>query len=257
MRFQIWSLDGHPYRYSLPSCFGSCMQEAAKSGCGCLLGFPLVSRTRTDLSQIPFCFDLSADVETLINRTACMMRHLANTVQDCGASCNPPCTEVRFPGTTHVTRWPRKSQQLPFWRSHIRGTDLETRFSVYERIENLTLNGSLPEAQKLLSQTTLIEDNFLKASVYISTVDVAEIKDHKAISLVDLFGSIGGTLNLYSGISCIVVMEIIDLFYNICFSRKEETEEGEAEASSPRATQVRPFFLSDYGMDSSDPAKKE
>ena len=63
--------------------------------------------------------------------------------------------------------------------------------------------------------TSLIKDNFAKVLVYLSSVDVVVVEDHVGVRIFDLLAKIGGTLNLYSGISCIVMVEIIDFLYNI------------------------------------------
>ena len=71
---------------------------------------------------------------------------------------------------------------------------------------------------RLLHQSTIIEDNFLKLSVYLSSIDVVTVSDHVGVTVYDLLAKIGGTLNLYSGKSFILIVEVLDLIYNILFS---------------------------------------
>ena len=81
--------------------------------------------------------------------------------------------------------------------------------------------GNSTEAKALLYQTRLIEDNFAKVSVFFTSTNVVAIEDKRSMSLTTLFAGLGGTLNLYSGISFIIIVELIDLFYRILFINYE------------------------------------
>ncbi len=112
-------------------------------------------------------------------------------------------------------------EQLDFYRQIIQGKPFENQFSIYPEISKLLSNGNITEAKRLLKQTDLIEDNFAKISVYLTTANIVVIEDKPSTTLTDLFGGLGGTLNLYSGISFIILIELIDLLYNILFTNNE------------------------------------
>ena len=97
---------------------------------------------------------------------------------------------------------------MPFYHNYIKGSSNEQKFSIFEQIDKLIREGNVTEGNRMLQDTSLIKDNFAKVSVYLSSVDVG-------VRIFDLLAKIGGTLNLYSGISCIVMVEIIDFLYNI------------------------------------------
>ena len=81
---------------------------------------------------------------------------------------------------------------------------------MFEDIDKLFREGNVTEGNSMLQDTSLITDNFAKVSVYLSSADVVVTEDHVGVGIFDLLAKIGGTLNLYSGISCIVMVEIID-----------------------------------------------
>ena len=76
-------------------------------------------------------------------------------------------------------------------------------------------NGNSSDAVKLLLNTDLIKENFVKVNIYVDPSTVRSFIDQPAMTPADFLSKIGGTLNLYSGISFIVVLEIIDLLYCI------------------------------------------
>ncbi len=151
-----------------------------------------------------------------------------NSLQGCYKSCKPPCNEFIHNVNAFDTTWPSKSQHIDFYRDMIRGKPFEDQFSIYGDISHLAFSrntSDVKHARRLLKQTTLIEDNFAKVSVYLSTTNIVVYRDKPTTTLTDLLASLGGTLNLYSGISCIIIVEIIDLLYGILFIHPNASSE--------------------------------
>ena len=180
--------------------------------------------TYTNLSTSPFCLDLNESFGDVENRSACAIYVMQYAFVECTSHCHPPCREYTYSKDSFSAKWPRKSQQIPFYNEHIKGHKYENKYEMFEQIVHLKEYGNLTEAYKLLQETTLIEDNFIKLSVYLSSLDLVTVSDHVEVSSYDLLAKIGGTLNLYSGISFILIVEFIDLFYNLLFSNQRKGE---------------------------------
>ncbi len=217
------------------------------SSCGCVGHFFTAPRY-VNLTETPFCMDVSADSDTFNERGHCMLRKSEEAGYPCSLACQPACKQYRYPSRAFSAKWPKKSQQLPFYHRFIKGTKLESKFAVFEQISNLSKNGQMEDVARLLQETTLMEENFLQVSVYLSSIDVAVLSDHASITVVDLFSSIGGTLNLYSGISCVVVIEIIDFVYKVCFTSGKDNKKLQStkERHSSAASTLPPTFANNY-----------
>ncbi len=203
------------------SCVDICVQQLVRRECECYpASYPSYTGPN-NWEKVPFCLSLKLDEDTFLNKSLCVTQVISANLHNCYKTCHPPCEEFRHDYNTHETLWPSKMEQLGFYTRIIQGKPFEDQFSIYSEISKLHANGNVTEAKRLLKQTDLIEGNFAKISVYLTTTSIVVIEDKQSISLTALFGSLGGTLNLYSGISFIVVIELVDLFYNIFFVNTE------------------------------------
>ena len=219
--FQIWSLGNKEYRYSYMSCVDICVQNLVRDECQCYpASYPSYTQPN-NWDEVPFCLSLKLDGGIFLNKSLCMTDVISINLDKCYKSCHPPCEEFRHSYNTYDTLWPSKMEQLDFYKQIIKGKPFEKQFSIYPEISKLVSNGNMTEAKRLLKQTDLIEDNFAKISVYLTTTNIVVIEDKPSTTLTDLFGGLGGTLNLYSGISFIILIELIDLLYNILFTNTE------------------------------------
>ena len=218
IRMQVWLIDGHQFKQNMFTCGANCLRDTVKINCGCVMGFYTSTATYTNLRDTPFCLNLKDDFDIVANRSVCMNQALQPNIMKCNSNCHPSCKEYRYHKKSFSAKWPRKSQYIPFYKKYINGSSYQDKFAELQRMIQLNNEGNTSEARKLLAQTTLIEDNFLRLSVHLSSIDVVTVTDHKAITSFDLLANIGGTLNLYSGISFIIIIEIIDFLFNLLFS---------------------------------------
>ena len=234
---QVWSIDGKKYKYSLVACVSTCLQEEVKSICGCIMGFYPLTETFTNLSITPYCLDLKEPFETVSNRTHCMLVTLSIVYKQC-AKCPPHCREYRYSKSSSSTKWPRHNQVIPFYNKFVKNSSNSETFLIYEQIDQLFKKGHYDEANNMLKSVSLIQDNFAKISVRLSSSNVVHVHDQEAVTFIDLLAKIGGTLNLYCGISCIIIVELVDFFYNflVNYGKTEKTEE------RTKACKVSPVF---------------
>ena len=52
---------------------------------------------------------------------------------------------------------------------------------------------------------------------YVAVDKIVTLKDVEKMSITALFSALGGILNLYSGISCVVIIEIFELMFLLIF----------------------------------------
>ena len=127
-----------------------------------------------------------------------------------------------------TTRWPDKSSILPFYEHYIVGRPYEKHFTKYSIIKEKSLNISeQEEAMQMLRDTTLIEDNFARVDFYLGSTTLVTMTDTKKYSQTDLFSTLGGTLNLYSGITFVIIIELFELLFLIFYRKSAEKKQQE------------------------------
>ena len=218
----------------------SCVQEHVLNRCKCYTALFPASKYKINWDETSFCHELSPNIDILYNRTSCMKKVIDDVLPKCYDECKPPCNEYRHHYTTSNIHWPMKNMHISFFNDVINGQPFEKEFEIYRHISSLiSAYGNNTEAKKLLKETTLIEENFAKVSVHVANSNLVIIKDKPGMSLTDLAASLGGTLNLYSGISCILIVEVIDLLYRLIFTFPGSQEvKGEKELTTPSKDQT-------------------
>ena len=90
-------------------------------------------------------------------------------------------------------------------------------FDIYEKI-NTTLQHNRSEAFKQLRETDLLTRNFVQLNAYFSDPEVRYFKQASVYPLEQFMSQVGGTMNLWIGITFVTIIEIVDLLLRI-FSR--------------------------------------
>ena len=122
-----------------------------------------------------------------------------------------------------TTRWPDKTSILPFYEQYVVGRPFEKRFAKYSIIKEKSLNSSEhEETMQMLRDTTLIEDNFARVDFYVGSTTLVKMTDTKKYTQTDLFSTLGGTLNLYSGITFVIILELFELLFLIFYRKSTE-----------------------------------
>ena len=73
------------------------------------------------------------------------------------------------------------------------------------------------EGFQRLRETDLITRNFVQLNTYISDPEVRYFEDSSVYPLEQFFSQVGGTMNLWIGITFVTLVEIVDLFLCVCF----------------------------------------
>ena len=220
----IHDRQGNQKSFAFQSCTRACLAGMVVEDCGCTIPDYLEQPWETRPPGILNCNSrINVTLDELLNRTACQKNIQKTRVLDCLDHCSFPCREVEFQRDLLPTRWPARSSPLSFYDVMIYGRPYQEHFDVYKTIKFLAANQSTrAQALELLDKTTLIQDNFAKIDVFLASLTVFTMIDSAKMSVTDLFSSLGGTLNLYSGITFVVIIELIELFYMIIFRCQEK-----------------------------------
>ena len=110
---------------------------------------------------------------------------------------------------TH-TSWP-SGQLQAFYREFISNRSYATHYrSIVD--SNRTLHTDLEE----LRISRLISQHFVALQMYLDETTMMEYVDHPQLSFIGFISQLGGALNLRAGITVVVVIEVVELLFELC-----------------------------------------
>ena len=211
--------DGTPILYDGYSCWTACAEKQVVQHCGCKdVGFPGVLYWK-HLSY-PYCGDTHAPIDVLTARLNCSEVVRAKYSDLCYYNCHLPCDEVDYlPMPSHLA-WPSFRQVHTFYEEYIAGKPAQQLFGT---ISNLTDGEctTLHNCSKRKDVYKLIKRNFLGVKVFVPNFRFSKVVTDKHITLSSLISQLGGALNLWSGISIVVIIELGELLINIFINIKD------------------------------------
>ena len=196
-------MEGSDVRYI------KCLNSQVKDECNCTLASD-ISRI-SHITEKPFCEDLNLGLESIRSNRKCIDKMIMSSEMPdgkCTYAKATPCKETKHKRTMNTNTWPSPSQQKSFIQ-FVKSTP------AYPHADGAT--DSLDDTQ--LSR--FVEDNFLKLRFKSAGNYVTITKDAVSLSLERMFSSIGGTLNLFSGISLFFLLEIIECCVKVCIGGRK------------------------------------
>ncbi len=195
--------DGTPYLYTALACWSACVEAYVVQACHCndaaLLGIMLPY-----YSNISFCGNISVGAETVISRVSCAEDTRIQTYSECYYSCQLACEETVYFHTTSSIVWPNLNDMQSLYDMYFANTESDRYFS--EIISNISMSADFYHT---------IQNNVLGVALQLSDYKYLKITDSEKISMSGLISQLGGALNLWSGISIMVIVEIGELFFRI------------------------------------------
>ena len=194
-----------PYLYTEDSCLSSCIEYNIIQTCGC-----------QDVGQYGILLDVFNNVsmcgatdqgkDVFIDRMKCSQKWRSALRRQCLQKCPPPCEEVVY--DRHVTYLEMSPSELKYIleQERIRSSVPEQAVNQIESTQESLLKHSVSDLN--ISNMALIQLRRASNSYYI-------VEDIKSMTISDFLAKIGGTLNLWSGITVFVIVEVIDLIIRL------------------------------------------
>ena len=203
-----------PNLYSEDSCLSSCIEFNIIQTCRC-----------QDVGQYGILLDIFSNVSmcgatdqgknVFFDRMKCSQELRSDLRRQCLQKCLPPCAEVIY--DRHVTYLEMSASELKYLleqervRSSVPGQGVHQT----ENTLNSILKNSVSELN--ISNMALVQLRRAGNSYYI-------VEDIKSMTVSDFLAKIGGTLNLWSGITVFVVVEMLDLIIRLLSSTLRGSE---------------------------------
>jgi len=143
--------------------------------------------------------------------------------------CPTPCTEILYDVQTSIANWPKPPNQLAFYDKYIKPNPqiYGNQFDAYGELEAQSGNMTTEEIVNQIESINLIPKNFIQLKVRFLTENYRRNDDLPAVGWETLFSNLGGTLNLWMGITVLfaaVVAEFVFHVISIYFVKVVELE---------------------------------
>ncbi len=186
-------------------CLSFCLEKRMEDMCGCIDVLSLHVR-HNRASHIPFCGCLMSRASDFFGRYMCAKtKRTLVLMTDCLNKCPLPCSELFYIFKTSAAGWPGVALSEAFYKANINDRPYAWRFAHYQNISN----------ENKSSATKAIEQNFLRFTVQLVSNRYIEFSDEGKFNLTILVSQLGGSLNLWSGITMVVIVEFLEFFLRL------------------------------------------
>ena len=214
-------LENRSFNLNYMSCFGACTVRYVQDQCNCT-DMNLLHNPEVETTKYGYCTSINQPVKELFKKADCSERVKGAGALHCSKECKEPCKEIKYRLFTSYTRWPLPSQTGTFYTNFIKNKPFEYQYNHKEKIYERLAAGddSVSESDRFYA-LKLIEDNFASVSVFSGSLYYTHLKDEPKLGIAALFSQLGGSLNLWSGITVLIFAEIIDLVIRLTLNSKK------------------------------------
>ena len=206
------------YVYSRHFCRSLCIQESFVRKCGCISVD--IHASESLYKNYPYCGMINDDFNVTLQSLHCLEK--TNTTAFCKALCRPPCQRLSYSLEIGSETWPHENFLSDFYSKYVNGTTYENNFvkvkEVIERINQLKTNSVEYEQlyADILKASNLISRNFAQLNVFFKDNEIHIYKDVEAMSVPTLISNLGGTFNLWIGITFFTFIELVEVVFRLC-----------------------------------------
>ena len=202
----IWTLHGEKLKYSIFGCHTAMLLDALLKRFGCdPFGLEVLGHKNIE-PHVRSCWNETSFGFAEIAQTFESSLHLAHS------TCLRLCEDVSYPQQITSFPWITVDEVPIFYEEHIKGKSYEDKFLNFTEVKKVNDMNSY-QLEKLHE---LIKRNFAKVTIKLDLREIVVFKEIAQFSFTSFIGALGGILNLYSGISFLIVIELADFFINMC-----------------------------------------
>ena len=211
----------HAVRYTRHACSLFCVNEGVQDICNCTdTSFPAVFLTG---NEPQYCKSLNQSREDLANKMDCASREKLSQYIKCTSEvCDYKCSSVEPEVDVSYSKWPTTNHLPFFYQKYIHGRPHQKRYKDFSpgNWKNFS------EGDILLSQR-LVDENFLRISFYLNSYTYLVLSEVPQLTLSSFASQLGGALNMWSGITVVVVIEVVELFVRLVSPEAEQKKHSE------------------------------
>ena len=216
-------LDNRLFNMNYYSCLGLCTAQYVQGHCNCT-DMNLLHNPEIESKEYGYCSSIDQPKQQLFKMVDCSERVKGAGASYCSKKCKEPCTEIKYRLFTSYTKWPLPSQTGTFYTDFIKNKPFEYQYNHKKNIYKKLAAGdkSVLESERFYA-LRIIEDNFASVGIYSESLYYTHLKDEPKLEIAALISQLGGTLNLWSGITVLIFAEIIDLIIRLQLKSKRKS----------------------------------
>ena len=203
--FHTGNSTNETYIYRSGICMSSCHQKEAVKRCGCV--DPNSFATDEQIHRYPYCGAL-APVDVMATRSQCLTGILL-APRNC--SCPLKCNSVGYDVSVSQATWPRPAQHDLFMKTLVK----EKYRDAFNDYINSFEEEVLTYQDIKYYQERFISSNFINLEVEFASLYEASIEDVPETNVPTLLSKIGGVLNLWSGITVMLLVELAEFLFSL------------------------------------------
>ena len=213
MKFKGRDILDHTYSQSY--CYEICHQTMVIAKCGCLDVQHAASNEM--MEKYSYCGLILDNLTITAERIKCRM---TMTYDDQNCNCLEPCDKLYYTHSVGIANWPHEAFHLRFYDTYIRNKPHNDNFEFYADLLKQFGTGITSDAEKFtffekLKKAEELKRNFAQLNVFFEDNKVVYYRDEIAVTVSMLFANIGGTMNLWIGITFCTVIEILEIIYRL------------------------------------------
>ena len=193
----------------------SCLVNMTRQSCNCTEVQHAIFEEPYDVDAFPYCGDVRFFIDWLEEKAKCISQ-LNSEI--CPTESRLPCIEHQYPVQTSLIAWPALTEGFEgFYNYYIKGKRGSNIFEPVHDYLKMNCSSENKIECKLfqLQADDLIRKNFLKVSFYLRDKYESVMEEQPKIESVELSSQVGSILNLWSGITMVVIVELFELFYRL------------------------------------------
>lgn len=196
-------------------CFSECFRSKLSKLCKC-------KNAESVDQEGDFCYAFhNNSKEAILNLYDCVRNYSAKNL-DCENVCPTPCVEVRYDKSSSMSKFLSVSQLGDFYKNFIIPSGLSEKYNTSGfRMIAEGKGEEIPDTM-MLSMMNMIESNFAQVTIHLANRNIIYYTEHLKTTLSGLFSQLGGILNLWSGITAIILIELIEAIYRLFTYKSEE-----------------------------------
>ncbi len=166
----------------------------------------------------PYCASANLTKRDFWEYTSCAAEIKAVKEEECMATCLTSCEETEYTTITSNVKWPKKSRYKTFYDTYLADKPFAWRFESLKKPCYKHMNCSFTEFMK---DIMMVEDNFAKIDISLGSSIMRRYQDNIKISSSSFMATLGGALNLWSGITVVIILEFVDWLIRIFLEKTQ------------------------------------
>ena len=235
-------IRGKNVNYTSDVCRAQCIGEQIMEQCGCIeVGTSHNIFLDKEYPEFPYCYSAKLNRTQILRNIQCIRMVLPPMAHSCYEKCAIPCDEIGYMTKISTVQWPRPTLYHTLYEKVIEDKPYAWRFSAMKKDCTEYSNCTFEQLQ---IQKLLVENNFAKLNIFLSENTQLNIADQRKVTFFSFLAQLGGALNLWNGITVVIVIEALEYVLKLCIYKKEKKRETELEVQAKAELIRRELFIS-------------